>query len=69
MEIEELYNSLPRFTNIYINGEEINPIPSDVKLTIFCSSDDEEGFLEDVTKQEAGLNLFIAKKWILQKDL
>lgn len=69
MTVKNLYNNLSKFTDIYINGKEVNPIPNDIKLTIFCSSDDEEGFLENVTKQEAGLNLFIAKKWILQKDL
>ncbi len=69
MEIKELYNNLSRFIDIYENGKEINPIPSDVKLTIYCKSEDDEGFLENITKTEAGLNLFIAKKWILQENL
>ena len=61
--IEELYDNLNKFTNIYENGEEINPIPSDELITVYCDdSDMEEGFAENIFRDELGLNGFIAKK-------
>lgn len=69
MEVKELYNRLDKFTEIYKDGKEINPLPKNKKLTVFCSGDEDEGFIENVTTSEMGLEIFMAKKWILQEGL
>jgi hypothetical protein len=63
------YKNLNKFTDIYKDGKEVNTIPKNVKLTIFCESTDEEGFVNNVTYNEIGLELLIAKKWILHSEL
>jgi hypothetical protein len=53
------------------SGKEINPLPQNQKLTIWCESNDgeEAGFAYDVAFNEMGLELFIAKSWIQQDKL
>jgi hypothetical protein len=51
-------------------GSEINPIPENVKITVWISDGgDNEGFAVDVNRDDLGLEELIAKKWILQSDL
>lgn len=69
MDIKDLYRHLDKFTPIYHEGQEVNPIPEDVKVTIFCEGSDDEGFLEDIYRKDGGITLLIAKSWILQTDL
>jgi hypothetical protein len=63
------YKNLDKFTDIYKDGSVVNPIPKDVKLTIFCEGSNEEGFITNLTSNEIGLELLIAKKWILHSEL
>jgi len=66
---EELYEYIEHYTSIYDEkGEEINPIPDDIKVTVYCNGGD-AGFVENVTKDEMGFSIFIATKWILQATL
>jgi hypothetical protein len=60
---------LDKFTPIYINGKEVNPIPENTKVTVWCVGVNEEGFLTNVTKDKMGIPLFIAKRWILEEEL
>ena len=58
------------FTKIPTLGVENQKNPPDnVKLTIFCKSEEEEGFLINMTTREAGLTILIARKWILHSEL
>ena len=75
LEIEEekavriCYENLHEFTDIYSNGKEVNKLPDNVKLTVFCQGSCEEGFLINVTSDELGFEVLIAKKWILHWEL
>jgi hypothetical protein len=72
VEAEQINEFRQHFTDIYdADGKEVNPIPDDVKLTIYCegSTFENRGFVYDKYKSEVGMNLFIAKSWILQSDL
>lgn len=68
---EQINKHIGKFVEIYGDkGLEENPIPRGQKVTVYCDDGDEEvGFAEDVTDSELGINIFIAKKWILQSDL
>lgn len=68
---EQTQEFLEHFTNVYDEkGNEINPIPSDAKLTVFCeASNGDQWFHTDLFRKEIGLSIFIVKKWILQSDL
>lgn len=66
---EQIQKHIKKFNPIYHDGKEINPIPDGVKVTVWCKSRDEEGFISNVRKDEMGIELFIAKKWILEDDL
>lgn len=57
---------LESFNDIYEDGKEVNPIPEGVKVTVYCESDSEEGYVDNVTVNEMGLELLIAKKWQYQ---
>jgi hypothetical protein len=63
------YKNLDKVTDIYKDGSVVNPIPKNVKLTIFCEGSNEEGFITNLTSNEIGLELLIAKKWILHSEL
>lgn len=70
MEAEEINKYIEHFKPIYKNGEEINPLPENIKITVWCDDGrGEEGFAYNTTTSNMGLNLFIAKSWILQSDL
>lgn len=69
--VEKINQFIGKFKEVYDEkGEEINPIPDNVKLTVYCDNDeDERGFLENVTSDKMGLEALIAQKWILQSEL
>ena len=58
---------LNHFYDIYENGEMINPMPEDKKITVYCESETEEGYITDIFKAELGLAELIAKKWQYQE--
>lgn len=59
------------FTDIYKDGVEINPIPGNVQVAIFFrdQSSNVSYFLPNCIKSELGLEVFIARSWILQTEL
>lgn len=63
------YQHLDKFTNIYTDGKEENKMPENVKLTVFCKSSNDEGFLINLNKYELGLEALIAQKWIIHSEL
>ena len=67
------YQYLDKFKDIYDDVykrcKTPNYPPDNVMLTIFCKSEKEEGFLINTTTKEAGVNLLIARKWILHSEL
>lgn len=66
----ELYKHIKSFNNIYnAEGKEVNPLPKDVKVTVYCKGNYDEGFIYDILEIELGLEALIAKKWILQTEL
>jgi len=69
-QINEFYDY---FTPIYDeNGKEINPLPDDRKITVWCESGkdvDEQGFAYNVTDVDMGIEILIAKAWISQEKL
>jgi len=44
-------------------------IDEDRKITVYCQSMKEEGFIIDSYRREVGFDLLIAKKWIYHSDL
>jgi len=67
LSIEEINKHINEFTPVYNNdGKEVNPVPSDKKLTVYCGNDE---FMTDVYAEEMGMELFIVKSWIYQDDL
>jgi hypothetical protein len=66
---KQLYKLTEKFNNICVNGKIVNPIPSDVKITVLCDSECGQGFLENVSDKELNRSTLIAKSWILQSDL
>jgi hypothetical protein len=65
MKVETINKYVKYFTDI--NKQEP---PEDQQITVFCDDGAEEvGFIENVFFSEIGINMFITKKWILQKDL
>lgn len=71
MTAEQLLQYFPYFTEVYSEkGEQINPLPENVKLTAYC--DNGKGyvrFLEDLTTKEMGIDIFIVKKFIEHSQL
>lgn len=48
------------FTAIYSEtGEEVNPLPRDVKMDVWCA----DGLVENVTSKELGMDAFIARSY------
>lgn len=49
---------------------EVNPIPEDQYVTVYCEGDrDNIGYVWNVKGGELGLEALIARKWILQSKL
>jgi hypothetical protein len=68
-EAEQIAVYLDRFVPIYRDGKEINPIPENVAITVYCERSDDCGFIENITHDQMGIEELIAKSWILQDDL
>lgn len=68
---EQIHQHLSQFTEIWKDGEEENPIPEGVKVTVYCDggSFDTRGYVWNVTDRELGLEALVARAWILQSDL
>ena len=70
MKAEKINKYIDSFIEIYDeNGEEINPIPEDHKVTVYCESDKIKGFVENSFKDKLGFEALITKKWILHSHL
>lgn len=65
----KIQKNLKHFTPIYKDGKEVNLIPDNTKVTVYCEGTNDSGFLTNVTNKECGLELLIAKSWILETDL
>ena len=63
------YKYLHKFVDIYEDGNHKNEIPENIKVTIFCKSENKEGFLINILYDELGLEELIAKKWIIHSEL
>lgn len=69
---EQIVKHLDKFTQIYQDGKKINPIPDNVAVTVYCNGGDDSenvGFCCNCTTDEMGLELLIAKSWILEDEL
>jgi hypothetical protein len=70
MKAEEIYKYIASFIEIYdAQGNEVNPIPEDKMVTVYCEGTFERGFVENTLGSEIGLEALIAKSWILQDHL
>lgn len=70
MTAEQINKYIGHFKPIYENGKEINPMPKNTKITVWCDNEQgDDGFAYDTTTLDMGINCFIAKSWILQSDL
>ena len=72
MTAEQINKFIDKFINIYDDeGNEINPIPEDKKVTVYCEGTNlgDRGFIENSLKSKLGFEALIAKSWILHKDL
>jgi hypothetical protein len=66
----EIYKNLDKFNEIWVKRKLVNPIPPDVKITIYVQSEIGNGFLVDVYKSDLKTEpLVIPKSWILQEEL
>lgn len=66
---EEINEHIGDFIEIYKDGKEINPMPEGVKLTAWCESSDDEGFVCNCTTYEMGITALIARRWITEERL
>jgi len=60
------------FIKIYNeDGKEVNPIPDDKRVTVWCDGGkmEHQGFAVNVTGKTIGLNVLIADSWIYQTEL
>jgi len=64
-----LQNNLDKFNEVYPGESATSTIPKDVKMTVFCEGTSESGFAINVTYDELGFDIFIAKSWILQTEI
>ncbi len=67
---EDILPYLKNFISIYDEkGNEVNPIPDGVPVTVYCDSDRDRGFcINDIT-YNMGLELLIARSWIVHSEL
>ena len=65
------YDHLDKFTEIYPKDgtQDENPIPKEGRITVYCNGSMGDGFVINTTYDEMGLEMFIAKKWILHSEL
>lgn len=68
--IQKLYDNIDKFTVMNdTDGRIVNPMPKGQQITVFCKSNDEEGFVINTNTTDIGMNAFIAKNWILHEEL
>lgn len=68
--IMDMYSNLDKFKEIYAeNGEEINPMPQDKLITVYCKGTSEEGFADNIYRKDLGITALIAVSWIEQEEL
>ncbi|MBU0847355.1 hypothetical protein KKH23_09255 [Patescibacteria group bacterium] len=61
---------IDKFTVIHINGEDVNPIPKDKKVTVFVDDGDWDcGFVCNTMAIDLGITALIAVSWIYEDDL
>jgi hypothetical protein len=65
---EQINKWIHMFTDVY-DKDGKHYIPSDVKMNVWCYCETEEGFIENVTDKQIGIESLIAQKWILQSEL
>ena len=64
-----IQRNLDKFTPIYNEGEEINPIPKNIRITVYCESATDRGLLVGVFKKDIGIEILVAKSWIYHSEL
>lgn len=69
LSLRVIDNLKDKFTPIYKDGKEVNPVPEKVKVTVYCEGTNESGYLTNIFSDEGGFEMLIAKSWILEKDL
>lgn len=69
LSAEQIYKHIDKFIPIYDNGREVNPIPEDRKVTVWCNRPGERGFVCNTTALDLGIAAFIAKSWIYEDEL
>lgn len=73
--IHVCYDNLKSFVDVYPKEKSPdgtlweNKMPEGVKLTVFCKSRSEEGFLINLYSNQLGLEALIVQKWIIHADL
>lgn len=61
---------LDKFHEIFDEkGKEINPLPENEPMIVYCESSRETGWCEVKRSIDLGLTALVAQKWILRKDL
>lgn len=67
---EQINEHIDKFVKIYDdNGNQVNPVPTDKKVTVWCESNIEQGFACNVTVDEMGIEILIARSWIYEDEL
>lgn len=68
---DQINRFIDRFTPVYVDGKETNPVPNDRRVTVWCDHEDSDycGFACDTTGNEMGINILIAKCWIYEDEL
>lgn len=66
---EQINAHIDKFTDIYVNGKESNPIPIDQQVTVWCDGLFTSGFLYDVNGMFMDPEVVYPQKWILQSEL
>jgi len=71
MNLKDIIPFKEYFNPIYgVNGDEINPIPEDMKVTAYCvHRDGTKFYLIDQTEAEMGFDSLLAQSWIEQERL
>jgi len=65
MKVDDINKYIDKFT--LLSDQEP---PEDKKITVFCDNGcDDVGFAVNQLWKNLGINMLIAKKWILHKDL
>jgi len=70
LSVQEISKHISKFNQICAeNGEEINPMPEDKLITVYCKGTNEEGFADNIYRKDLGITALIAVSWIEQEEL